>query len=411
VNRVTRSFAVAAARPGEGRMPRFVRRWWAAIPAVFACVAAAAAPADSPKAESAADPISQFFAADKVYELTIDLGKAEADALRREAKKYVRATLKEGDAVAGRDVGVHLKGSAGSFRGLDDKPGLTLNMDKFVAGQRFHGMDKFHLANSVQDGSYLSELICGELFRAAGVPAARIAHAVVTVNGKPRGLYYVKEGYDRAFLKKHFGTADGNLYDGGFLQDVDGPAQLISGRADVKDRADLKALVAAARERDPGVRFQKLEKLLDLDAFVSYLVLEVVTWDWDGYPLKRNNYRVYHDPKRDKIVFIPSGMDQMFHDPNGPLLPGFEGLVARALMETPEGKARYLKRAREIMTTVYRPDDLVKRLDELQARVQPALKKADPGAANGYAGQVDRLRHAIRQRAKSVDEQLKRLTK
>jgi spore coat protein H len=25
----------------------------------------------------------------------------------------------------------------------------------------FHGMDKFHLANSLQDPSYLSELLCG----------------------------------------------------------------------------------------------------------------------------------------------------------------------------------------------------------------------------------------------------------
>src|SRR5262249_53168450 len=215
---------------------------------------------------------------------------------------------------------------------------------KFVDAQRFHGLDKFHLANSVQDPSYVAELICGELFRSAGVPASRISHAVVTINGKRRGLYYLKEGYDKGFLTRNFQNNRGNLYDGGFLRDVDQPLQLLSTKEDVKDYADLKALAAAAREANPAVRFQKLDQILDMDRFISYLALEVITWDWDGYPMNRNNYRIYHDPKRNKIVFIPSGMDQMFGDPNGPLFPNIQGAVAKALLETPEGKERYRNR-------------------------------------------------------------------
>jgi spore coat protein CotH len=359
----------------------------------------------------AADESDKLFRSGEVLRLAIELGPNELNALRREPRKYVRATLKEGDKVVGREVGVHLKGAAGSFRGIDDKPSLTLNMDKFVKGQRFHGMDKFHLANSLQDPSYVSELICGELFRSAGVPASRVSHAIVTINGRRRGLYYLKEGYDRFFRKRHFGDSSGNLYDGGFLRELDQPLQRLAGKGDVKDHADLKALVAAARERDPRRRFERMEKLLDLDKFVSFLVLEVVTWDWDGYPMNRNNYRVYHEPKRDKITFIPSGMDQMFGNPTGPILPNFQGLIARALLQTPQGRERYLARFREIMTTVYRPDALRKRLDELQARVQPALAAVNPGAAIGYPNQVNRLRQAIAQRARSVEEQLKRIKK
>src|SRR5437763_1303957 len=81
----------------------------------------------------------------------------------------------------------------------------------------------------------------GEMFRAAGVPASRVTHAVVTINGKRRGLYYLKEGYDKHFLKQHFKGRDGNLYDGGFLRDVDQPLQLLTGKSDVKGHADLKA--------------------------------------------------------------------------------------------------------------------------------------------------------------------------
>jgi len=352
-----------------------------------------------------------FFKSDKVLRLTLELGPKELDALRREPRKYVKATLKEGDKLVSREVGVHLKGAAGSFRDIDDKPSVTVNMNKLGGKQLFHGMDKFHLTNSLQDPSYLSELICGELFRAAGVPASRVGHALVTIGGKSRGLYYIKEGYDKHFLKRHFGNDLGNFYDGGFLREIDQPLQLIRGKEDVKDRADLKALLAALRERDLQVRFQKLEKLLDLDRFVSYLVLEVVTWDWDGYPMKQNNYRIYHDPKRDKIIFIPSGMDQMFASTDGPMMPDFTGAVARALMETPQGRSRYLARMAEIMKKVYSADALVKRLDALQARVQPALASVDAAAARAYPNEVDRLRQAVRQRAKEIDKQLKQLKK
>lgn len=349
-----------------------------------------------------------LFRKPQVLNLTIEVAKADADSLRREPRKYVKVLLKEGNTEYA-DVGMHLKGAAGSTRGFDDKPGLTLNVDKFTDALRFHGLAKFHLANSVQDPSYLSELICGELYRAAGVPASRVSHATLTLNGKKRGLYYIKEGYDKQFFRDHFGTSNGNFYDGGFLKDIDQPLELISGKGDVADRADLKALLTASREKDEKVRFEKMEKLLDMDRFITYLVLQSVTWDWDGYPINRNNYRIYHDPKTNKITFIPSGMDQMFGDPNGPILPNFQGTVAAQVINTKEGKKRYYARMREIMEKVYNVEKLVKRLDELEAVVQPALASVDAGAGRDYKNQVNRLRDGIKQRARSITDQLKRL--
>jgi spore coat protein H len=359
----------------------------------------------SAHAQKAAKQSDAFFQSDKVLNLSIDIGPKELEALRRDPRKYVKATLKDGHTVYA-NIGVHLKGAAGSFRGIDDKPGLTLNMNKFDEEKLFHGMDKFHLANSVQDPSYLSELICGEMFRAAGVPASRVSHAIVTVNGRKRGMYYLKEGYDKYFLRRHFGNRNGNLYDGGFLRDVDQPLQLLTGKDDVKPHSDLKALTAAARIGNAKQRFEKLETILDMDKFLSYLALEVITWDWDGYPMNRNNYRIYHDPKRDKLVFIPSGMDQMYGNPGGPIMPGFQGFVARAVMETPEGKKRYLAKLAEINKSI-KPDAVSKRLDALQLRVQPALASIDKGAGRDYPNQVNRLRDAIRQRSKTIEKQLK----
>ncbi|MSQ96724.1 MAG: hypothetical protein EXR98_19520 [Gemmataceae bacterium] len=377
-------------------------------PSLFAALIVAATLTHVASAQSPAKQSAAFFKSDKVLDLVIDLGPKDLDALRRNPRAYAKATLKDGDKTY-KDIGIHIKGAAGSFRGIDDKPGLTLNMNKFDQEKLFYGMDKWHLANSVQDPSYLSELICGELFRAAGVPAARVAHATLTINGRKRGLYYLKEGYDKHFLHQQFKNHHGNLYDGGFLREIDQPLQLLMGRADVKDRADLKALAAAAREPDAKKRFDRLEKVLDMDRFISYLVLEAITWDWDGYPMNRNNYRLYHDPERDKIVFLPSGMDQMFGNPGGPILPGFQGMVASAVVNSPEGKKRYYARMAEIHKDIFKPDVMLKRLDELQARVQPVLRSIDKGAGNDFPNQVNRLRDGIRQRHKSIEQQLKNI--
>ncbi len=366
-----------------------------------------------PPVEAGQNPAADsdaFFLMGKVIDLHLEIGPKELDSLRREPRKYVKATLKEktkDKETIYKDVGVHVKGAAGSTRSIDDKPGLTINMDKFADGQRFHGMDKFHLANSVQDPSYLSELLCGDMFRDAGVPASRVGHSLVTINGRKRGLYYIKEGYDRYFLTRHFGSRHGNFYDGGFLRDLDQPLQLVSGKDDIAKHGDLKALLDAARDGNVKNRFQKLEKLLDMDKFVSYLVLEVLTWDWDGYPMNRNNYRIYHEPKSNKLTFIPSGMDQMFADPNGTILPNFQGFVARAVLETPEGRTRYLNRMDEVMRKLYKSDQRVKRLADLQTIVQPALASVDAGAGRDFPNQVARLRNGMLQREKSANQQLK----
>src|SRR5207302_5847943 len=119
--------------------------------------------ADAPKPADASD---KFFAG-PIRHFSITLDDENLKALRQKERQYARASVTDGEKTY-RGVGVHLKGAAGSFRHFDDKPALTLNFDKFTAGQRYHGIDKMHLNNSVQDPSYLTEIVCGGMFLAAG---------------------------------------------------------------------------------------------------------------------------------------------------------------------------------------------------------------------------------------------------
>lgn len=317
-------------------------------------------------------------------------------------RESVKATVREGNR-SYLDVALHLKGAAGSFRAVNENPALTLNFDKFVKGQNFHGLTKLSLNNSVQDPSFVSEQLCREIFLKAGVPVPRTTHAVVELNGRPLGLYVLAEGFDRQFLKQHFKNPDGNLYDGGFLKDVDQELALNSGE-NPKDQSDRAALAEAAREADPGKRLERLQKTLDLDRFLTYIALDVMLWDWDGYPQNKNNWRLYHDPAADKMVFIPHGLDQMFWKPEGSLLPEMKGLVAKAVLGIPELRARYFERVKQLRAGVFNPQQMTNRVHEISAKIAPLIKDAD--VAREQATAAATLSSAIIRRGRSIDEQL-----
>ena len=98
---------------------------------------------------------------------------------------------------------------------------MTLNFDKNAKGQRFHGLSKLSLNNSVQDPTLISEQFSREMFLKAGIATPRASHAVVELNGRDLGVYVLVEGFNKQFLRRHFKNAEGHLYDGGFLKDVD----------------------------------------------------------------------------------------------------------------------------------------------------------------------------------------------
>ncbi len=355
------------------------------------------------------DASDEFFDGGPISELKIEIPEGELKQLRENNKAYVRCTIRENDDIIYRSVGIKLKGAAGSFREIDDRPALTLNMDKFAKHkgkkQAFHGLDKFHLNNSVQDESYLNELICSELCRTAGVATPRVSHARVWINERDVGLYVLKEGFDKKFLKRHFADPNGNLYDGGFLQDIDVDLEKDSGDGE-DDRSDLHALKAACEEPDPEKRWPLIEERLDVDKFLSFVALEMMTCHWDGYSFNKNNYRIYFDPTNQKAYFLTHGMDQMFGDPGAPVLDHPGTIVAAAVMQNPVWRAKYRERLRELLPLFAPADKLIARVDAVQPRLRPLLAAMNAEQAQGHDDRIRELKERLIARAENLKEQV-----
>lgn len=332
------------------------------------------------------------------------LEKVEGGFGTSATRENVVGTVQEGDRVY-HGVQVHLKGAAGSFRPIHDKPAFTLAFDKYVKSQRFHGLRKLSLNNSVQDPTFLSEQLCRELFLEAGVPVPRATQVKLEVNGRDLGMYVLVEGWDRDFVSRHFSDPSGTLYDGGFLKDVTETLAVNVGN-EKSDQADRKQLVAALDEPDPTKKLEALRKILDVDRFLSMMAMEVIVWDWDGYPMNRNNWRLYSEPASGKLTLMPHGMDQMFWKPDGGILPRMQGRIAQEVMKHPELRRAYIERLRSLRTRVFDVARITNRVQLIADRIQAELVNGKHAESAGYPALIAALKTSIARRGESLDRQL-----
>ncbi len=347
-----------------------------------------------------------LFGFDQVIRFKIEIPDSGIDVLRKSnferhwPDASYRPKVKAQVRVNGesfKDVSVRLKGAAGSFRSIDNKPALTINLDSHVKGQDFRGYDKFYLNNSVQDRSYCNEIISRELFQRAGIPTPRATHATVELNGRDLGLYVMIEGFNKKWLKRHFDTIGGNLYDSGFLKDITADLKVNVGE-NPEDHSAKNKLIEAVYEKDLNKLVPGVARYLDLDMFLTHVALDTLTWNWDGYAMKPNNYRLYHNLDTGKFQFIPHGMDQMFENPHGRIYPRFRGVTAISLMRLPAMRQQYFNRMRKLYGTVFQPKRLINRVDQIAAVIEPELKKRSLHEWDRNQRGMQRLKDSIRAR-------------
>ncbi len=342
---------------------------------------------------------TELFASGVIPRLRIELDSAAVVRLRQKPRSFVAAKVSEGNRVH-TQVALRLKGSVGSFRTIDDKPSMTLDFSRFSRGGDFHGLRRVHLNNSVEDPSYANEKLGSEVFAAAGIPSPRVTRALVELNGRALGPYVLKEGFTEDFLAAHFQHISGDLYEPGVGHDVNERLKRNSVAAPFdKDQKAVLNLAAAALEPDLTKRWKALEATLDTGRFVPFMALEAMLGHRDGYCLARNNFRLYHDLDKGRMVVFPHGMDQLFGTAELPWQPRWSGLVAKAVIGTPEGKERYAAAFKSLFNSVFKGEALTNRVDELVQELRPALDRGEWVKVSEAAGvlkeQIARRQHNL----------------
>lgn len=344
-------------------------------------------------------PARDFFSDGRVRTFKITVEPPDLAVLERNDRSYVHATITEGTNVF-KDVGLHLKGM-GSFRPFKEKPSFSVKFDKNVPGQTYFGLNKFMLNNASQDPTYLAEYMATQMFRDGGLPAARVTHSFVEVNGRALGLYVTIEAMNKDFLRQHFRSAKGNLYEA-YLQDIDQKLDLDGGKDTTQ--SDLTNLLAVARIKKPIDRWNALQDVLEVDKYISHLALELMTSHTDGYARNRNNYRLYHDPATGRFNFIAHGLDWAYADAGVTLEPPRDSIITRAVVQTPQFRPIYRERLRELYTNVFRLEVMSNRVNAAVASLKRAARNENE--AHKFERCGIEMQNRILARHKNIGEQL-----
>jgi spore coat protein H len=352
-----------------------------------------------PLAGGKAIPGGSLFDDGKVRTFRITVEGPALATLEKNDRNYVHATVSEGTNVY-KDVGIHLKG-VGSFRPFNEKPSFSVKFDRFAPGQTYHGLSKFMLNNASQDPTFLAEMIATQMFRDAGLPAARVTHAFVEVNGRAVGLYVLIEAMNKDYLKQHFRNAKGNLYEA-YLQDINQKLDQDGGTD--SSQSDLTNLLAVAQIQKPIERWDALQQVLNVDGYLSHLALEMFASHTDGYAMNHNNYRLYHDPATGQFHFLVHGLDWAYASTGVSIDPPRISIITKAVLQTPQGRKLYRERVRQLYTNVFRVDIMTNRVNAAVANLKAAAR--NPNEAKEFENCGVEMRNRIVARAKNIAEQL-----
>jgi spore coat protein CotH len=371
--------------------------------------------------DAGVDPSAVLFRPDHILEVQITLAPSDWASLRQQpiptgqsdttcasqptqsGYTYFPGIITIDGATTG-NVGLRKKGSLGS--NASGAPGLKVKANQYVMGQRIAGLKQLTLNNNHQDPTLISQCLGYGLFQAAGVPAPRCSFAHVTVNGEDLGVYSNVESINPDFLGRHFADDSGNLYESGgeFAPGRTGSFSPKTHSA-APDCSDLDPVVTALAAPDTELP-TRLGAVLNIDEFLRFWAMEVITDHWDGYANNQNNFFFYHDPTSGQINFIPWGIDSLFTERTRSTRPDSVfacGSLPWRLYDVPATRARYLAMVRHLLATVWNPTTIVAEIDRMQALLGPVV---DPTNTGEFASALDQTRAFVMGRAAALRVEL-----
>src|SRR5206468_2746908 len=222
-----------------------------------------------------------------------------------------------------RNVGIRSRGHA-TRNGI--KPGLRVDINRYVTNQEFLGMKAFSLDNMYGDSSLVRESVTMRMFAKMGLPAPRESHARLYVNNEYAGAYVIIESLDRTFVTRVFGAEEGNVETGGYLLEyqwlypyrweylgpgLDAYAPLFQPQTHETDSivniyGPVEDMIRTINESSDENFAASVGKFLDLGLFMKHMAVESYMVEWDGIAgfAGTNNFELYRF-RSGRSQFIP----------------------------------------------------------------------------------------------------------
>jgi hypothetical protein len=374
------------------------------------------------------DGSSYVFDDSQILDVALEISPESMEAIDAEARPpgcvphsrsyYPGNAIVDGERFDG--AGMRVKGGCGSARNLNEKAAFKVHLsydNPDVAGcpetRRTRGLQRLTLNNMVQDRSFTHERLGYHYYKLMGIPTPRVAHARLSVNDEPWGLYLNVETIDRRMLSRWFESKQGALFEGTYFCDLipdnvppeDNPDTTCLGRkfkpdecssdlepgADPRDYSTIRELTDVIAALPDGGFYPAIEEIFEYDRFLSMWAAEAVMSHWDNHAFNIiNNYRVYHDPVTDRWTVLPTGIDQTFGTQGGNLVVNVDPFAVSAVLATrclaePACEEAFVDRLRQALE-VFETAGLVEMAMEIDAQIagEVTADPRKPGSVEDY---------------------------
>jgi len=228
------------------------------------------------------------------------------------------------------DVGLRFKGNSSfNFARNSLKKSFKIDFDETVKGQNFRGLTKLNLNNNAMDATLVRESVAYEVFRRAGIPAARTAFARVylTVPGAHEnrflGVYTVVEQLDKTFVKRAMGGEETLLMKPERTRGIPYLGEeweRYAERLGVKlkgTKAQRQGFVAFAKwlketETDAAAFERGLEERVDVRELLRFVALNGMLANLDSFLSSGHNFYIAVSPSTGKVMWLPWDLNEAF---------------------------------------------------------------------------------------------------
>ncbi len=340
--------------------------------------------------------VDSIFNPQRILEIKITMSEEDWNSMRKERHDAVAALGPnrvenpepdpyniykaeiEIDGIKFSPIGIKKRGFLGSTS--IRKPSLGIRFNEYDKKLRFGGLKRLSLNNNQQDPSFIHQFLTYKTFREAGVPAPRCNFAKVYINGKYLGLYSNVEAITDDFLNKHFGNDTGNLYEGQLSDFRPVWVDTFEKKNNKSKNKEDLILLTKAFELDDTQLVEKLNDLIDVDEYLTFWAMEVLTGHWDSYSNNGNNFFVYNNPATKKFVFIPWGADSTFGDADPfspddkPISVMTTSILPNRLYKIEKTREQHRERLRKLLNTVWEENALSNSVVQLEAMLKPHIE-------------------------------------
>lgn len=340
---------------------------------------------------------------DEVLDIRLTVELSALQQLADKPQEFVRAEMRCWDQTFAQ-VGICLRPQMQEVV-AERKPNFIVKLDQFQAGQKLAGVREFIIEQSIFDSSLMDRFVAARLASRIGVPCPIYSHARLSLNGRPLGLYAVIERVNEGFLGRTTGNRAGVLMDAQQIvsDGASGPESTTSSQ----QKAFVDSLHSALQKKG-AESLTALDDLFDLKQVFRFMAWETFIRNTAGYTHSGSNGWIYVGEKTGKGELLPGNLFRLFTASKMHVLGGKEGALARRLLESTEGRRRFINAIALIATNGAIENEMAAEIEQRAALL--TLHLGSSAELRGLESHTRSLQKALKKRFASVRLQLEELS-